>query len=114
MAIEINYETLPNGVTLVNLVGTMDVIGAQSIDLRFNAISGSADKIIVNFEKVDYLASMGIRTIIMGAKAVQRRNGKMVILKPNSDVEKVLAESGVDTLIPIYQDYSSAEAFVLS
>ena len=113
MAIDLNYDTLSNGITLVTLTGTMDAPGAQAIDQGFNAISLSYDKIIVNFEKVDYLASMGIRTIIMGAKAVQRRNGKLVILKASLDVVKVLSESGVDSLIPMFQDYETAVKMVL-
>jgi anti-sigma B factor antagonist len=113
MAIDLKYDTLPNGVTVINLTGTMDALGAQAIDLRFNAISGSQSKIIVNMENVDYLSSMGIRTIIMGAKVVQRNNGKMVIVKPSSDVEKVLSESGVDTLIPIFQEMETAEKLLL-
>lgn len=113
MAMDLKFDTLPNGLTIVNLTGTFDALGAQAIDLKFNAISGSQNKIIVNMEKVDYLSSMGIRTIIMGAKVVQRNNGKMVIAQPNSDVEKVLSESGVDTLIPIFQDIVSAEKLLL-
>ena len=113
MAMDLKFDTLPNGLTIINLTGTFDALGAQAIDLKFNAISGSQNKIIVNMEKVDYLSSMGIRTIIMGAKVVQRNNGKMVIVQPNSDVEKVLSESGVDTLIPIFQDIGSAEKMLL-
>jgi anti-sigma B factor antagonist len=113
MAIDLKYDNLPNGVTVINLNGTMDALGAQAIDLRFNAISGSQSKIIVNMENVDYLSSMGIRTIIMGAKVVQRNNGKMVIVKPSSDVEKVLSESGVDTLIPIFHEMEGAEKLLL-
>jgi anti-anti-sigma factor len=114
MAIDLKFETFPNGITVINLTGTMDALGAQAVDLKFNAISGSQNKVIVNLEKVDYLSSMGIRTIIMGAKVVQRNNGKMVILQPSADVEKVLTESGVDTLIPIFQEMSAAEQLLLA
>lgn len=113
MAIELKYDTLSNGITVINLNGTIDALGAQAIDLKFNAISGSQTKVIVNLEKVDYLSSMGIRTIIMGAKVVQRNSGKMVILQPSPDVEKVLTESGVDTLIPIFQQMNDAEQLLL-
>ena len=114
MAIELKYETLTNGITVINLNGTIDALGAQAIDLKFNAISGSQTKVIVNLEKVDYLSSMGIRTIIMGAKVVQRNSGKMVILQPTADVEKVLTESGVDTLIPVFYEMVAAEQHLLA
>ena len=86
----------------------MDLAGAQQIDLRFNAIAGKSHKVIVNFENVNFLASMGIRTLIMAAKTIQLKGGKMVILKPNADVESVLVGSGTDTFIPIYQDLGTA------
>ena len=38
---ELTTETLPNDVTLVRLVGRMDVNGAASIDLKFNALAGA-------------------------------------------------------------------------
>jgi anti-anti-sigma factor len=114
MATELKYETLTSGITVINLNGTIDALGAQAIDLKFNAISGSHTKVIVNLEKVDYLSSMGIRTIIMGAKVVQRNSGKMVILQPTADVEKVLTESGVDTLIPVFHEMVAAEQHLLA
>ena len=66
-----------------------------------------------SLENVDYLASMGIRTLIMGAKVVQLKNGKMVLLNPSSEVEKVLSESGVDKLIPVCHDLETATKVIL-
>jgi stage II sporulation protein AA (anti-sigma F factor antagonist) len=113
MTIELNFETKANAITYIELIGSLDTLGAQAVDIKFNAIAGGHDLIIVDFEKVDYLSSMGIRTVITGAKAVHRRNGKMVIVNPNFDVNKVLTESGVDTLIPIVKTSEEAEKLCL-
>jgi anti-anti-sigma regulatory factor len=51
---------------------------------------------------------MGIRTLVMGAKAIRSRGGCMVLLKPTPDVKKVLVGSGIDTIIPILHDLESA------
>jgi anti-anti-sigma regulatory factor len=51
---------------------------------------------------------MGIRTIIMGAKAINLKGGRMVLLRPTPDVEKVLTTTGIDTLISIVHDLDAA------
>jgi anti-sigma B factor antagonist len=105
---ELTTEKLANGVTKVNLSGRLDIIGAQQIDLQFSVVSGSQLKVIVDLEQVSFLASMGIRTILIGAKAVKAKGGRMVLLKPTPDVEKVLTTTAIDTLISIVHDLDAA------
>ena len=114
MSVEMTFETNSSGITLISLIGKLDALGAQKIDLQFSAIAKGHNKIIVNLEGVDYLASMGIRTLIMGAKVVEMKNGRIVLLNPNAEVKRVLSESGVDTLISIYHGLEKAEAAVLA
>jgi anti-anti-sigma factor len=105
---EMTIETLSDGVTKVNLVGRLDIAAALKIDMQFNIVSGSKRKVIVDIEHVSFLASIGIRTIVTGAKTAKSKGGQMVLLKPMPDVEKVLITSGIDTIIPILHDLDSA------
>jgi anti-anti-sigma factor len=105
-------EPLDGGITKVNLNGRLDIAGAQQIDLHFAVISGAHRKVIVDLENVSYLASMGLRTLIISAKSIGNKGGRMVLLKPNPDVEKVLTDSGTDTVIPIKHDLEAAVAGV--
>ena len=105
---EMKVESLPAGVTKVNLVGRFDILGAQQIDLGFNVIVGSQRKVIVDLQEVPFLASMGIRTLIMGAKTMKSKGGRMALLGPTPDVNRVLTETGTDTVIPILHDLESA------
>ena len=65
-------------VVTVVLVGQLDVMGAGKIDLQFNAAGAHRD-VIVDMAGVDFLASIGIRTLVVGAKTVQRRGGTLVL-----------------------------------
>ena len=105
---EMTIETVADGVTKVNLAGRLDIAAAQQIDLQFNVIAGSQRKVIVDLEQVPFLASMGIRTLLIGAKTMKSKGGRMALLRPPLDVEKVLIASGTDTLIPIVHDLESA------
>ena len=105
-------EELAGGVTKVRLKGRLDVAGAADIDLRFCTIAGAQRAVIVDLSMVKFLASMGLRTLITGAKAIKGKHGKMVVLAPESDVEKVLVSSGTNLLIPIHHDEQAAIAAV--
>jgi anti-sigma B factor antagonist len=99
-------------VTKASLNGKLDIAGAHAIDLPFNVMVGSKRAIVVDLTDVTFIASMGLRTLIMGAKAVASKGGKMVLLSPTEDVAKVLEDSGTTTIIPIYNDLSEAVSAV--
>ena len=105
---ELRIEALADGITRAIPEGHWDVKGAAEIDLRLSAVTGSGRPIILDLAQVSYLSSMGIRSIVMGAKASRLRGGKLVLLAPADDVEQVLTIAGIDTLVPIYQDIEAA------
>ncbi len=109
---EMTTEKLDNGIILVSMAGRLDIAGAQQIDLQFSAIAGSQRKMIVDLEKVEFVASIGIRTLIVGAKSSKQKGGRMVLLHPAPAVEKVLVETGTDSIIPIVHDMDGAIAAV--
>ena len=107
-SMELKIEQLPHDVTKVNLQGKLDIAGSMAIDLHFNVVVGSQRQVIVDLSEVSFLASMGLRTLIMGAKAVKSKGGRMALLRPTAEVESVLVTSGTDTLIPIAHDLDAA------
>lgn len=109
---QLQIEDIGGGVTKASLNGRLDIAGAQQIDLAFNVMVGSKRAIVVDLSKVDFIASMGLRTLIMGAKTVASKGGKMVLLAPSADVEKVLEDSGTTTILKIHADLADAVAAV--
>jgi anti-anti-sigma regulatory factor len=53
---------------------------------------------------------MGLRSIVIPARAVNSRGGKVVLFAPNEMVESVLKTSGIDALIPVCHDLDAAIA----
>ena len=100
---------LENGITKVTLSGRLDIEGALKIDSEFNAIAEEKKKVVVDLSDVTFIASLGIRTLIIGAKAAANNGGKIVLLDPQPNVEKVLRTSRVDTVIPIAHDPTTIE-----
>ncbi|MFY9643180.1 MAG: STAS domain-containing protein [Rhodomicrobium sp.] len=98
-----NFDTveLENGITKVVLSGRMDIEGASAVDLKFSVLAGAKKRIAVDLTDVSFMASMGIRTLMLSAKAAVNKGGKMVLVNPQPSVEKVLRTTGVDTIMPI-------------
>lgn len=109
---DMQIAMLDGDITKVTLSGRFDVMAAQSIDLQFNVIVGNRKRVIVDLAAVPMIASMGIRTLIMGAKTMKSKGARMALLSPTEDVMTVLEETGADTLIPIVGDLDAAIAAV--
>lgn len=106
----ISTEPMEGGITRVLLDGRLDIQGASVIDLRLNVLAGSEKYLLVDMQKVSFVGSMGIRSLVLPAKALARRGGRMALLAPISTVEEVLTASRIDEIIPIVRDLEAAMA----
>jgi anti-anti-sigma factor len=101
-------EEVAPGVTKANLTGRLDIGGSQEIDLAFSALTGAHRAVIVDLSQVDFVASLGLRLLIVGARTVQRKGGRMVLFRPPIEVEAVLVSSGTDNVVPILRNLDEA------
>ena len=108
----IETETSDDGTFVVKLTGRMDAQGTQEIEAQFVGQACSQCSVVVDLQAVDFLASVGIRTLLVVAKAVSKRSGKMVLLNPDANTSKVLEVSGVDSFIPIHRSLDEARRAV--
>ena len=110
---KIGSETLDGDILKSNLAGRMDVQGTREIDTIFTGYAASSQSVIVDLGAVDFLASMGIRTLLLVAKAISGRGGKLVLLNPDANVTQILEMAGIDTLIPIHRSLDEARLAVV-
>ena len=95
----------------VTLTGRLDIQGAAEIDMPFTSVAATKRAgVLVDMSGVDFIASIGIRTLLSSAKALAGRGGKMVLHKPTDLVRSVLVTSGIDNMVPIIDDRDAAIA----
>lgn len=94
-------QEISPGVAEVTLSGRLDASGAEKIDLAFNAVAGNNRGLIVDMSGVDFLASIGMRTLLLGAKTMQRRGGTLVLLTPQDEVRRAIEVGGLADLLPM-------------
>jgi anti-sigma B factor antagonist len=95
-------------ITHVALDGRFDIQGAQEVDGRFVELADTSKAMIVDLSKVSFLASLGVRTLMLSAKALIRRGRELLVCGANENVEKVLRGTGFNEIAGLYPDYESA------
>jgi len=113
MTMNITEEQLINDVTKINLSGRMDIEGVSHIETKLAEMTSSpCVAFIIDMSAVPYMSSIGIRALLINAKAVGKRGGKFILLNPEQNVKNVLETSGIDQIIPICSDLNEALAKV--
>jgi anti-anti-sigma factor len=107
----IRYEDVNEGFRRIFLSGRLDTAGSEQIASEFATLAESAKQgVVVDLSAVTFLSSMGIRALIASAKAQQARGGRMVLHVDGNDVViRTLEATGIDELIPMFDDADDAE-----
>ena len=92
----------------VVLVGKLDIVGAQKIALPLATVAGLKCDIVVDMVGVDFIASIGIRHLVIAARTVARGACKLVLLDPNPLVTEVFRTAGLQDLLPIVRSEDEA------
>jgi len=112
---KMTVETMDEDLTRIALDGRLDLEGTQAIDQQFAfATSTRPLRLAVDLSSVSYIASIGLRTLLTAARAQAGRGGRMVLVGPSEMVRRVLVTTGVDTIVPLCEDWSSARDRLLA
>lgn len=112
---ELHYSEMDNGIRLITLIGRLDMVGTGDIETKFTGhCAGERVCVVVDISNVDFLASIGIRLLMLTAKSIASRGGRMILLNPIPEVQSVLELTGIPAIIPIYSSMESAEAVLLA
>ena len=107
----ISFNDVGENLRKIVITGRLDVPGTDSVAAQFEALTTEPKKaVVVDLSSLSFLASIGIRSLIVSAKAVHQRGGKMVlVVGDNSSVAMSLEATGLDDLIPMFKSAAEAE-----
>ena len=95
----------------IAITGRLDVEGTDSVANKLIELVKAAKKgVVVDLSSLKFLASIGIRALIQSAKELKARGGKMVlVVDSGSTVMMSIKATGIDQLVPVFDDSSDAE-----
>jgi anti-anti-sigma factor len=96
----------------IGLVGKLDIVGAGVIAQPLATLAGAKTNILVDMSEVTFIASIGIRHLVMATRALAHQNGRLILVNPTAFVRDTLVTSGVTDLLPIAATESEASAML--
>jgi anti-anti-sigma factor len=110
---ELEIKNHSDQITHLALRGRLDTAAVGEIELKFTSHTvPTAKPLLLDMSEVIFVSSLGLRMLVTVAKALDHRGVKMVLLSPQPAVREILSLSGLDQLMPIYNDEGTALAFL--
>jgi len=100
--VELETTTI-NVVTVVEMEGNLDTNTSVDAQEHINAlIDDGAMKLLVDFAKVDFVSSAGLRVLLATAKRLGGSGGSLRICGLNEAVNEVFEISGFSTILDVF------------
>jgi anti-sigma B factor antagonist len=89
-------------VKVVRIEGKLDTQSSPDAQTQLTQlIAQGATKLVVNFEKLDYISSAGLRILLAAAKQLKGNSGELRICSLNEVVQEVFDISGFTTILTV-------------
>ena len=106
--IEVAEEREANALVLIP-EGRIDSGNARAFEsIVTERISGGEHQIIVDFSRLEFISSSGLRVLLIAAKTLKIHKGAIALCSMKDHIKEVFQISGFDRIIPIRE--SRAEA----
>lgn len=95
-------ETKHDQYSVFKLNGRLDSNTAMGFEQKlFESIENGAQRLILDFQDLDYISSAGLRVILKATKSLKTTDGKLVLCSMQDYVKEVFEISGFDSFLPI-------------
>ena len=95
-------ETKHDDYSVFSLNGRLDSNTATGIEQKlFECIENGTQRLILDFQDLDYISSAGLRVILKATKNLKSAEGKLVLCAMQDYVKEVFEISGFDSFLPI-------------
>lgn len=91
---------------LFKLKGRLDANSAPELDKELNSEIEKRLDIVLDFSELDFISSMGLRSIMLAAKKTYEHNHHVAICGMKGMVKDTIESSGMSGLVDVYDDIS--------
>ena len=98
-----------DGIPIVDIEGNLDTNTAPDAEKHLNGLIEQGSKnIVVNFEKLGFISSAGLRVMLSTAKVLRAAQGDIRICNLNETVQEIFDISGFSTILSVFNAESDA------
>jgi len=96
------------GYSVIQLIGKLDSDTAVKVDAVFTETMASQTNLLLDLAKLKYISSAGLRILLLAAKRVQQKSGRIVLFSLQSNVKEIFDISGFSSMFTICDTLESA------
>ena len=113
MSLEIRVLPNDGASRRVALSGRLDTHTYQALDERLAALLGpGAKSLVLDLADLEYISSAGIRSIFKARKALAAHGGKVLVVNPQAQIQKVFDIVKAVPLDEIFSSVAEADAYL--
>ena len=99
------------GKTIVRCEGRLDATSSPQLEAVLNdLIRQKQSNLLVDFNKIDYLSSAGMRLLLSITKRMNTNQGRLLLFSIHEDVMEIIRMAGFEQILHIYSDEQKALA----
>ena len=81
--------------------GRVDTITSQELEQAINEETGTYNSLTLDFEKLEYISSAGLRVLIATQKKLKKEDIPLEIINVNETIKEIFRMSGFDKVLTI-------------
>lgn len=106
---QLNAETINPQVTVLNIVGTVDHSSAPALEKQIlEMVKAGARQVILDFGKLEYISSAGLRVLLVAGKKLMENNGALALCCVQPGVKQIIDTVGFNSIFAIHASREEA------
>lgn len=97
------HEENKENLVVLRLEGRVDATSSPLLERKIaSVIELGVKKILMDFSKVDYLSSAGLRLMLSGTKKLKTQEGRLVFSGINDEVMEIIKMAGFEKILDLF------------
>ena len=99
-----------NGIPILVLTGRLNQASADALHAAAMEVAGdeTSKALVVDMGGVDFIASVGIRSLIRPSQALSMRGGKLAVANLSPQISDFFKLTGLDQMFRVYETVADA------
>jgi anti-sigma B factor antagonist/stage II sporulation protein AA (anti-sigma F factor antagonist) len=112
IGLDIKVEKVGNKIIL-RVTGRLDVASSPFLEKKLHAvIEENNSNVLIDFSKIDYLSSAGLRLLISTTKQLKTKKGFLALFAISDEVFEIIKMAGLEHVLNIFSQERDALQFV--
>ncbi|MBR6103381.1 MAG: STAS domain-containing protein [Ruminococcus sp.] len=89
-----------NGAYIYEIEGRIDTLTAPELEADIKGVADKAESLLLDFAKVEYISSAGLRVLLFAHKAMSKKGG-LKLVNVGEDIMEIFEVTGFSDILSI-------------